>query len=155
MPAAGEESHDNVRQPAKVVQKNSKGVTMNEATLLAAVEGYIRGWYEGDPARTTRCLHPQLAKHLVKDDATIEGLDAATLIGYVHERVGTTPPTIQQQEIEILGVYGNITSVRAEMNEWVYFLHLDYFNDEWKIVNAIWSRCAEQQERPALDICRR
>ncbi|MBC8162020.1 MAG: nuclear transport factor 2 family protein [Roseiflexaceae bacterium] len=117
----------------------------SNARILAAVEDYIHGWYGGDPARTRRCLHPQLAKRLVKDDATIEELDAATLIRYVQGRVGTAPPATQQQEIEILGVYGNMASVRAEMNEWVDFLHLGCFNGEWKIVNAIWSSKAQEE----------
>lgn len=111
----------------------------SHARIRAAVEDYVQGWYSGDQARTTRCLHPQLAKRLVKDDATIEELDATTLIGYVQKRVGAVPPATQQQEIEILGVYGNTASVRAEMNEWVDFLHLGCFNGEWKIVNVIWA----------------
>jgi len=93
---------------------NIHGVQVaSHARILATVEDYIHGWYSGNPARTTRCLHPQLAKRLVRDDATIEELDAATLIGYVHGRVGTAPPATQQQEIEILGVYGNTASVRG------------------------------------------
>lgn len=117
----------------------------SHARILAAIDDYIHGWYGGDPARTTRCLHPQLAKRRVNDDATIEELDAATLIGYVQGRVGTAPPATQQQEIEILGVYGNTASVRVEMNEWVDFLHLGCFNGEWKIVNAIWSLKAQEE----------
>ncbi|NJM06757.1 nuclear transport factor 2 family protein [Candidatus Gracilibacteria bacterium] len=113
--------------------------------IRAVVEDYVYGWYENKPTRTRRCLHPQLAKRLVKDDATIEELDAATLIAYVQGREGVPPSTTQQQAIEILGVYGNIASVRAEMTDWVDFLHLGCFNGEWKIVNAIWSLKAQQE----------
>ncbi|NJM07097.1 hypothetical protein HC891_14335 [Candidatus Gracilibacteria bacterium] len=86
----------------------------SHAAIIAAVEDYIHGWYQGEPARTERCLHPQLAKRQIQADATIAEIDAATLISYVQKRAGTAPPETQQQEIAILGVYGNIASARRD-----------------------------------------
>lgn len=115
----------------------------DQAGILAAVQDYIQGWYQIVPERMERCLHPQLAKRLVRETpqagtALVE-IGAATLVGYVQDRVGSAPPAVQLQAIDILGVYEGIASVRAEMNEWVDFLHLGRFDGEWKIVNAIWA----------------
>lgn len=115
----------------------------DQAGILAAVEDYVQGWYQAEPARTERCLHPQLAKRLVRQapegGTTLDEMGAATLIGYVRDRAGTPPPARQLQAIEILGVFDGIASVRAEMNDWVDFLHLGRFDGEWKIVNVVWA----------------
>lgn len=119
----------------------------DRAAIEAAALDYIEGWYEGDPARTARCLHPAMAKRLVappRDAApgspnTIHELDAATLIGYVRDRAGQAPPATQRKEIAILSVYGDIASVRAEMNDWVDMLHLGRVGGEWRIINVIWA----------------
>lgn len=116
----------------------------DRAAIEGAVLDYIEGWYEGAPERTARCLHPAMAKRLVAPPReggpnTIHELDAATLIGYVRDRAGQAPPAEQRKEIAILSVYGDIASVRAEMNDWVDMLHLGKVGGEWKIINVIWA----------------
>jgi hypothetical protein len=130
-----------------VISENLTVSTADRVAIEAAALDYIEGWYEGDPARTARCLHPAMAKRLVappRDAApgapnTIHELDTATLIGYVHDRAGQAPPAAQRKGIEILSVYGDIASVRAEMNDWVDMLHLGKLGGEWKIINVLWA----------------
>lgn len=112
--------------------------------ITASALDYIEGWYESRPERTERSLHAKLAKRQVAFDQasgqnTLHEIDAPILIGYVRDRVNTLPPTVQVKNIEILAVYGDIASVRAEMNDWVDLLHLGRFADGWKIVNALWA----------------
>ena len=37
--------------------------------ITAAMLDYAEGWYEGDAARMERCLHPDLAKRVMKVDS--------------------------------------------------------------------------------------
>ena len=124
--------------------ERSEDVTDDTAGIYAAAADYIEGWYQGDPARTKRALHPDLAKRLVAADPAVganivQHMDAATLISYVERRVGQPAPDVQIKAVTILGVYGDIATVRAEMNDWVDFLHLGRFAEGWRIVNVIWA----------------
>lgn len=126
------------------VVERAEGVTDDTAGIYAAAEDYIEGWYQGDPARTQRALHPQMAKRLIAADPTsgvntVQHMDTATLVSYVERRVGQPAPDVQIKDITILSVYGDIATVRAEMNDWVDFLHLGRFADGWRIVNVIWA----------------
>jgi hypothetical protein len=120
--------------------------------ITNAVLDYIEGWYESKPERTERSLHPRLAKRLVAADKesgvnTLQEMDAATLISYVQRKVGSPVPEQQLKAIEILTVYGDIASVRAEMNDWVDLLQLGRFADGWKIINVLWALKSEEQAR--------
>ena len=117
--------------------------TDDRAAIMAAVEDYVQGWYQADAERTARCLHPQLLKRLVRAEpeglTALHEMSAAALEGLVRERAGSAPPAAQQQEIAVLGIYGGIATVQAEMNDWVDYLHLGRFESGWKIVNVLWA----------------
>jgi hypothetical protein len=117
--------------------------TDDRAAITAAVEDYVQGWYQADAERMARCLHPQLLKRLVRAEpdglTALHEMSAAALEGLVRERVGSTSPAVQQQEIAVLGIYGGIATVQAEMNDWVDYLHLGRFENGWKIVNVLWA----------------
>lgn len=124
--------------------ERAEDVTDDTAGIIAAAADYIEGWYQGDPARMERALHPQLAKRLIAaDPATgvnaVQHMDAATLVSYVERRAGKPAPEVQIKNVNILSVYGDIATVRAEMNDWVDLLHLGRFAEGWRIVNVIWA----------------
>ncbi|HEX6250545.1 MAG TPA: nuclear transport factor 2 family protein [Gemmatimonadaceae bacterium] len=49
-----------------------------------------------------------------------------------------TPADQQIRNVQILDIFGNTASVRAEMSGWIDYMHLARWNGEWKIVNVLW-----------------
>jgi hypothetical protein len=116
---------------------------VDEAGIKRAALDYAEGWYEGNPERMERALHPELAKRIVRTDAQgrsrLDQMGALTLINGVRAGHGKkTPPAEQLKEVTILDVYGATASAKVVMSEWIDYLHLARWNGEWKIVNVLW-----------------
>jgi hypothetical protein len=114
-----------------------------EAGIRGAVLDYCEGWYEGDPARMERCLHPELAKRIVRTNedgrSRLDQMGAMRLVQYARAGYGKkTPPEEQQKDIDILDVYGNVATARATMAGWIDYLHLARVDGEWRIINVLW-----------------
>jgi len=115
-----------------------------EAAIRRAALDYAESWYEGNPERMERALHPELAKRIVRTDAKtgrsrLEQMSALTLINGVRAGYGkSTPAADQLKDVTILDVYGSTASVKVVMSEWIDYLHLARWNGEWKIVNVLW-----------------
>jgi hypothetical protein len=114
----------------------------DSAAIRAAALDYIEGWYAGDAARMERALHPKLAKRIVRrtdstvtlGDMTAEQLVAGTKAGY-----GTrTPPAEQQKDVTILDIFRNAAVVRIVARDWVDYLQIAKWEDDWKIINVLW-----------------
>ena len=92
-----------------------------EDAIKAAALDYCEGWYAGDAERMESCLHPELAKRIVRrepktGDERLQNMSAAELVQATQKGWGKqTPEDAQQKDIEILDVYGNVASVRATM----------------------------------------
>jgi hypothetical protein len=104
---------------------------------------YIESWYEGNPERMERALHPDLAKRIVKrgpnGESQLEHMTASTLIENVRKGGGKkTPPEKQQKDITILDVYENVATVKLVASGWIDYLQIAKFNDRWLIVNVLW-----------------
>src|SRR5688572_6116093 len=52
------------QQPSSVSSKPAADADAIKATAL----DYIEGWYEGNPERMERALHPELAKRIARTD---------------------------------------------------------------------------------------
>lgn len=106
---------------------------------------YVEGWYTCDADRMARALHEDLAKRIaIVDSQTNESklheMTAEQLIAATGRRTNKTPEDAQVKRIEILDVYGNAATVKAEMRDWIDYMHIARFGDEWKIVNVLWVR---------------
>lgn len=112
------------------------------ATIIACVLDYFEGWFEGDPIRMERALHPELAKRcygqtvdrapvLITD--TAEGMIEATREGGGRIRAGGRPI-----EIEIVDAGRGIASVVVRSEHYHEYLHLVQTPEGWRIVNALW-----------------
>lgn len=118
----------------------------DEAAIRAAALDYVESWYEGNPQRMQRALHPELAKRIAKKQpdagqgkTVLEDMTAERLIATVATGQGKkTPKENQIKEVKILDVYKNAASVRAEMSGWVDYMHLAKIDGQWKIVNVLW-----------------
>ena len=115
--------------------------------VAVAVRGtvldYFEGWFDGDPDRMTRALHPLLAKRARPRDParalhvatlTAEQMIAATAAGEgaADARAG------RAIVIEIVDVATDIASVVVRSATYDEYLHLVSTPDGWRIINALW-----------------
>ena len=113
-------------------------------SIKQKVLGYIEAWYNGEPGKGKKSLHPDLAKRIVRTNSDtgkdyLDMMSASTLV----ERWGSgdgkkTPKELQMKKITLLDVHGRIASVKLETATWVDYMHLSKFNNEWVIVNILW-----------------
>jgi hypothetical protein len=117
--------------------------TADSAAIRQPAVDYLEGWYTGDAERMERCLHPDLAKRIVRTDTTgasrLDHMGALRLVQNVRAGYGAkTPVKKQQKDITILDVFENAASVKAVASDWVDYLHVAKFNGRWVIVNVLW-----------------
>jgi hypothetical protein len=115
----------------------------DSAAIRATALDYVEGWYAGDATRMERALHPELAKRIVQTDergrSRIMQQSALTLINGTRLAEGRETPAEQQvKNIRILDIFGNSSSVRAEMSGWIDYMHMAKWNGRWVIVNVLW-----------------
>jgi putative lumazine-binding protein len=104
---------------------------------------YIEGWYEGNPERMERALHPELAKRIVRTNqegnSRLDQMSAMTLVLGTRRGGGkTTPKEKQQKDVTILDVFENAASVKVVASDWIDYLHMAKSNGKWVIVNVLW-----------------
>ena len=113
-----------------------------EAIKATALD-YIEGWYEGNPERMERALHPDLAKRIVRTNdrgqSMLGQMSAMSLVQGVKNGGGkNTPKEKQQKDVTILDVFGNAASVKVIASDWIDYLHIAKSNGRWVIVNVLW-----------------
>src|SRR5262249_2995413 len=119
----------------------------NAAIKKVALD-YIEGWYTGDAARMQNALHPDLAKRIVRTDAsgksTLNHQTAEILVTNTGRGGGKrTPPEKQQKDVTILDRFNNAAVVKVIASDWVDYLQVAKFNGEWKIINVLWEMKAQ------------
>jgi Putative lumazine-binding len=124
-----------------------------EAIKQTALD-YIEGWYEGNPERMERALHPELAKRIVRTSkegmSNLNQISAMTLVQYTRRGGGkNTPKEKQQKDVTILDVFENAASVKVVASDWIDYLHMAKWNGRWVIVNVLWELKPQQQQPPS------
>ncbi len=115
----------------------------DEAAIRATALDYVEGYYEGNADRMERALHPHLAKRIARTDANgrtrVDQMSAMELVQIIRLGTGKNIPKDKQiKNVTILDVFGNTASVKAEMLEWVDYMHIAKVNGQWKIINVLW-----------------
>jgi len=116
----------------------------DSASIRATALDYVEGWYEGNPERMGRALHPELVKRIVASDtatkrSVLENMGASALVnGTRHGWGKKTPRERQQKDVTILDIFGNAASVKAVMADWIDYLHIAKVDGRWVIVNVLW-----------------
>ena len=113
-----------------------------EAIKQTALD-YIEGWYEGNPERMERALHPDLAKRIVMTNpqgwSQLQQMSAMGLVQGVKRGGGkNTPKEKQQKDVTILDVFNNAACVKVVASDWTDYLHAAKWNGHWVIVNVLW-----------------
>ncbi len=122
---------------------DSKVSPEDEAGIRATALDYVEGYYEGNPDRMERALHPHLAKRIALTDANgrtrLDQMSAMELVQIIRTGSGKNIPKDKQvKNVTILDVFGSTASVRAEMLEWIDYMHMAKVNGQWKIINVLW-----------------
>jgi hypothetical protein len=116
----------------------------DSASIRATALDYVEGWYQGNPERMGRAVHPELVKRIVASDTTtkrsvLENMGASALVNGTRRGWGReTPKDRQQKDVTILDIFGNAASVKAVMADWIDYLHLAKVDGRWVIVNVLW-----------------
>jgi hypothetical protein len=113
------------------------------AAISACVLDYFEGWFDGDPERMERALHPGLAKHAIgQDPARSETLDVTTRDEMVEAtrqgrgRLRDVPD--RAIRIDIAAVSGNIASVVVHSAVYVEYALVCRTADGWRITSTLW-----------------
>ena len=107
---------------------------------------YVEGWYEGNPERMGRALHPELVKRIVVSDtatkrSVLQSMGASALVnGTLHGWGKEKPKNKQPKDVTILDIFGNAASVKAVMADWIDYLQVAKVDGRWVIVNVLWER---------------
>lgn len=123
--------------------QNTTASDADRDAIKATALDYIEGWYEGNPERMERALHPDLAKRIVMTNpegrSMLQQMSAMGLVQGVRRGGGkNTPKEKQQKDVTILDVFENAASVKVVASDWIDYLHVARFNGRWVIVNVLW-----------------
>ncbi|UCC45677.1 MAG: nuclear transport factor 2 family protein [Candidatus Zixiibacteriota bacterium] len=116
----------------------------DEQLIIETTSDYIEGWYEGNPIRMDRALHPDLAKRglraFEKTGGTIlSHASASTMVEYTKAGLGKLKPDETANiEIEVLDIDKNIASVKVSSVKFIDYIHLARSEGRWQIVNVLW-----------------
>jgi len=110
----------------------------DEAIVRCALD-YFEGWFEADPERMRRALHPGLAKRALDGD----GLDeetAESMIDLTAAGAGRRHDLDARRiDVRVVDVYGDIATAVVDSHVYREYLHLVRTDGGWKIVNALWA----------------
>lgn len=117
----------------------------DQAAIKQTALDYLEGWYECNPERMERAVHPDLAKRILSNNPQtgkdrLDEMSALKLVQVTRGECGgkKTPKESQQKDITIFDVYEDMASVRVVFTGWVDYVHMTKFNGRWVIVNVLW-----------------
>jgi hypothetical protein len=116
----------------------------DSAAIRATALDYVEGWYEGNPSRMARAVHPELVKRIVVGDTAtgksiLQNMGASALVNGTRRGYGkSTPSERQQKDVAILDIFGNAATAKAVMAEWIDYMQLAKVDGRWVIVNVLW-----------------
>ena len=113
-------------------------MTPDEDAIVRCTLDYFEGWFDADPERMRRALHPDLAKRSPTgeglDEDTAQGMIDLTAAGAGRER----DPGARRIDVRVVEVHGDIATAVVDSNVYREYLHLVRTEAGWKIVNALW-----------------
>jgi hypothetical protein len=115
--------------------KDAGNITVRdrEAIQQTALD-YIEGWYEGNPARMDRSLHPDLIKRCIRSNQ-LDPMTKSQLVRYTdHPKIPGT-----SFKITIFDVYENIADVKIDSTRYMDYLQMGKIDGRWVIVNVLWA----------------
>jgi hypothetical protein len=113
--------------------------TADEDAVARCILDYFEGWFEADPERMRRALHPALAKRAFDgeglDEETAPGMIDLTAAGAGRKRDSEG----RRIDVRVIDVYGDIATAVVDSNVYREYLNLVRTENGWRIVNALWA----------------
>lgn len=109
------------------------------AAIERTVTDYFDSWFEGDPDKMARVLHPKLSKRRGAGTGTdLIEVPADDLVDDVAS--GPKGGWDRQYQVDILAMDDGMASVAVHSDPFTEYLHLGRFDGAWLIVNAFYRR---------------
>jgi hypothetical protein len=112
--------------------------TADDEAIVRCALDYFEGWFDGDPERMRRALHPGLAKRTLDgeglDEDTAQGMIELTAAGAGRER----DPGARRIDVRVVEIHGDIATAVVDSNVYREYLHLVRTKAGWRIVNVLW-----------------
>jgi hypothetical protein len=113
------------------------------AAVRATVLDYFEGWYDADPERMARAVHPDLAKRSRPRDAaqtrSIGTTTAARMIALTAAGEGIPDGAVDRRiDIDVVDVSTDVASVVVRSVVYDEYLQLILTPEGWRIINALW-----------------
>jgi len=115
------------------------------AAVRQVVEDYFLGWFDGDPDRMRRALHPDLVK---RSHRSLDGSSLAlTSIGTAQQMIDLTAAgqgrladaDERRFEVVVDDIHGSIATARVNSVPFREYVHLVRTPEGWRIVDALWT----------------
>ena len=111
-------------------------VTADDLTSIErAATDYIEAWLTGDADRMADCLHPDLTKRSIDDNA-VGAMTHRDMVEATRAGRGMMLP--RDYEVTIEDAFRNIATARVNSARYVDYLHIARFEDRWRIVSVLW-----------------
>jgi hypothetical protein len=112
--------------------------------ITATVMDYFEGWFDGDPARMERALHPELAKrgiYLKDGKQAVDQSSAQQMIGWTRDGEGKkSKPADLAIKVAVDDVYGEIATATVYSAVYVEYVQLVKTAEGWRIINTLYVR---------------
>lgn len=122
------------------------------ALIESAVLDYVEGFYEGDTARISRSIHPDLSKFgysYQKDSLNYKGhlMTFDRAIGYaldVKKNPEYAAPPNAVKKIEILDAQDKIANVKLTAYWGIDYLLLAKYDGKWMVTKVLWQTVQDE-----------
>ena len=112
----------------------------DEEAIIATALDYFEGWYDADPARVDRALHPELVK---RAPAQLRGAGPSIttrdrMLELVRGGGGAEDRTDDPIEVTVLDVHHDIATAVVRSAQYREYLHLVRTSEGWRVANTLW-----------------
>jgi hypothetical protein len=135
-------------------QRTAKDGAAEDNAISAVALDYFEGWFDGDPQRMRRALHPELVKRPGRVDHSVAGalgtLTAREMIDRTAAGVGRTRDVPDRAiDVEVVDSHGDIACATVRSAVYHEYVHLSQTREGWKIVNTLWQWRPGHERRDA------
>ena len=128
---------------AKGEHLGRKGSEDSKSAVEAPIRDYVESWYEGDPVRMDRALHPDLVKRTPARDESVgppelRGVTKERMVELTRAGGGEAPGA--EYEIEVHHVYGGIATGLVRSADYLDYVQLVETADGWQIANILFRK---------------
>ena len=123
------------------------GQTPEDTTAIRqAALDYVEGWFTGSAERMDKALHPDLIKRIVVTHpetgrSMLNQVTESIMVEATRAGAGSRgAPAELNVDVQVLDIYGDMAAVKTVAPGFIDYLQLAKWNDEWVIVNVLWSR---------------